>query len=105
MSWMQVSEANKSDLLTIGGHSHTHSILSYLNSEQLNYEIDTSLELLDKKADVQSLHYSYPEGLKHCYSDNVIKELKKRGVRCCPTAISGKNNASDDLFHLRRIMI
>ncbi len=105
MSWAQVSQANKSDLLTIGGHSHTHSILSYLSSAQLNYEIDTSLELLDKKADVQSLHYSYPEGLEHCYSDNVINELKKRGVRCCPTAISGTNNALDDLFYLKRIMI
>jgi len=105
MSWKQVSEANKSDLITIGGHSHTHSILSYLGTKQLNYEIDKSLELLDKKADVQSLHYSYPEGLEHCYSDNVINELKKRGVRCCPTAISGTNNALDDLFYLKRIMI
>ena len=105
MSWKQVSEANKSDLLTIGGHSHTHSILSYLSSDQLNYEIDTSIELLNKKANVQTSHYSYPEGLEHCYSDNVINELKKRGVRCCPTAISGTNNVSDDLFNLKRIMV
>lgn len=105
MSWKQVSEVNKSDLLSIGGHSHTHSILSYLDNKQLSYELDTSLELLDKKADVKSVHYSYPEGLKHCYSENVIYELKKRGVRCCPTAISGVNYPTDDLFHLKRIMI
>ncbi len=32
-------------------------------------------------------------------------ELKKNGVLCCPTAINGVNNLSDDLFHLKRVMI
>lgn len=105
MSWDQVSEANKSDLLTIGGHTHTHPILSFLNNTQLSYELDTSIKLLKDKADITPRHYSYPEGLKHCYSENVIKELKKRGVLCCPTAINGVNNLADDLFHLKRIMI
>ena len=105
MSWDQVSEANKSDLLTIGGHTHTHPILSFLNNNQLSYELDTSIKLLKDKADIAPRHYSYPEGLKHCYSENVIKELKKRGVLCCPTAINGVNNLADDLFHLKRIMI
>lgn len=105
MSWDQVSKANKSDLLTIGGHSHTHQILSFLDNTQLSYELDTSMKLLKDKADIVPRHYSYPEGLKHCYSQNVIKELKKRGVLCCPTAIEGVNFIADDLFHLKRIMI
>ena len=58
-----------------------------------------------KKADIDTIHYSYPEGLKHCYSQNVIYELKKRGVLCYSTAISGLNNITDDLFHLKRVMI
>ena len=71
----------------------------------LSYELDTSMKLLKDKADIVPRHYSYPEGLKHCYSQNVIKELKKRGVLCCPTAIEGVNFIADDLFHLKRIMI
>jgi len=105
MNWEEVSKANQSDLLTIGGHSHTHSILSYLNPSQLKEEIDTSLSLLKNKANLKPIHYSYPEGLKHCYSENVINELKKNGVLCCPTAINGVNNLSDDLFQLKRVMI
>jgi hypothetical protein len=35
----------------------------------------------------------------------VIAELKRRGVRCCPTAMDGDNDPSADPFHLRRIMI
>jgi peptidoglycan/xylan/chitin deacetylase (PgdA/CDA1 family) len=105
MNWKQVSEVGKSDFFTIGGHSHTHQILSFLDSSQLAYELDTSIRLLKDKADIKPIHYSYPEGLKHCYSENVIKELKKRGVLCCPTAINGTNKILDDLFHLKRVML
>lgn len=105
MNWNQVYKANSSELIIIGGHTHSHHILSYLNKKQLANEIDTSLELLNKKAGVKPTHYSYPEGLEHCYSENVIIELKKRGVLCCPTAIHGFNNILDDLFHLKRVMI
>lgn len=105
MSWEQVRLANDSDLISIGGHSHTHAILSFLPSEQLSAEIDISLELLSEKAGVETIHYSYPEGLAHCYSEQVVNELKKRGVQCCPTAIDGLNTIHTDPFHLRRIMV
>jgi len=105
MNWSQVSEANESELIIIGGHTHSHFILSYLNKKQLDNEIDTSFELLNKRAGINPIHYSYPEGLRHHYSENVINKLKKRGILCCPTAINGFNNISDDLFHLKRVMI
>jgi peptidoglycan/xylan/chitin deacetylase (PgdA/CDA1 family) len=105
MSWEQVRGAHASAYLTIGGHSHTHPILSFLTPERLADELDTSLELLSRKAGVGPTHYSYPEGLAHCYSDAVIVALKERGVRCCPTAMDGDNGPSADPFHLRRIMI
>ena len=84
MSWAQVRQANESDLLSIGGHSHTHAILSYLTPDQLSFEIDTSLDLLAVNSGVAPTHYSYPEGLSHCFSDQVITKLKKQGVQCCP---------------------
>ena len=105
MNWSQVSKAHANELIIIGGHTHSHFILSYLDKKQLDNEIDTSLELLDKKAGIKPIHYSYPEGLEHCYSENVINELKKRGILCCPTAIQGSNNILDDLFHLKRVMV
>lgn len=105
MTWEQVRDAHAGGHLTMGGHSHTHPILSFLTPERLADEIDTSLDLLAKKAGVGPTHYSYPEGLAHCYSEAVIAALKSRGVRCCPTAMDGVNEPSADPFHLRRIMI
>jgi len=105
LSWSQINELKSHPLMSFGGHSHTHPILSFLSERELSYEIDTSLSLLSTKAAIQPTHYSYPEGLAHCYSDEVINQLKERGVRCCPTAIEGKNNRGANPFELRRVMV
>jgi hypothetical protein len=68
-------------------------------------EIDTSLALLRKKGGLKVHHYSYPEGLSHCYGEREIAVLKNRGIVCSPTAIEGINLAGVDLFNLFRIMV
>jgi peptidoglycan/xylan/chitin deacetylase (PgdA/CDA1 family) len=105
MNWSQVAKLAAMPGCTVGGHSHTHAILSFLDDESLRAEIDTSLRLLNEKAGVIGHHYSYPEGLAHCFDDRVIRILKERGVVCAPTAIDGVNDAGVDLFHLRRIFV
>jgi peptidoglycan/xylan/chitin deacetylase (PgdA/CDA1 family) len=90
---------------TIGGHSHSHAILSYLSTAALEDEIDMSLALLREKAGIATSHYSYPEGLGHCFSQGVVDVLKTRGIRCCPTAIDGTNRPGTDPFLLRRVMV
>jgi peptidoglycan/xylan/chitin deacetylase (PgdA/CDA1 family) len=105
LSWDEVTRLAKEPLFTVAGHGHTHRILESLEDEELGFELDTSLHLLEKKAGIRSVHYSYPEGLLHCYSDRVIRALKLRGIRCCPSAEDGINNSEADLFHLKRIMV
>jgi len=106
LSWAKIKELNqKKGILSFGGHSHTHPILSFLSPEELKYELDTSISLLWKMGGVESTHYSYPEGLAHCFSGEVVRELKSRMVRCCPTAIYGVNTVDVDPFELMRIMI
>lgn len=105
MTWAQVAELHNEFLFTIGGHTHTHPIMSFLSHETLVDEVDVSVRLLKEKAGVEATHYSYPEGLAHCYNEDVIQLLKSRGVICCPTAITGTNMPGADLFHLRRIMV
>lgn len=104
MTWSQVREWCAPGY-TIGGHSHTHAILSFLSPSALATELDTSLDLLKDRAGIVSPHYSYPEGLSHCFSPAVIDSLKQRGVRCCPTAIDGVNPPNTNPFLLRRVMV
>lgn len=104
MNWNQVAELHTHPLFTVGGHSHTHQNLAFLDETALDQELDLSISLLSKKAGIRSHHYSYPEGLAHCFSETVIMKLKDRGITICPTAIDGDNDRHTDLFHLRRIM-
>jgi len=104
MTWSQVREWCDDGFL-IGGHSHTHAIMSFLSPADLGEEIDLSLTMLREKSGIVTPHYSYPEGLAHCYSEDVIRALKARGITCCPTAIDGVNRPGADPFHLRRVMV
>ncbi|HWP95226.1 MAG TPA: polysaccharide deacetylase family protein [Syntrophomonadaceae bacterium] len=105
VTWKQVQELSGHKLFTIGGHSHHHVNLAFLSNTELENEIKTSFMLMKDKAGITLRHYSYPEGLEYCYSPQVIAILKKYGIECCPTAIDGTNQSSDDLFHLKRIAV
>jgi peptidoglycan/xylan/chitin deacetylase (PgdA/CDA1 family) len=105
MTWDQICTLNRDELFNIGGHGHTHRILSYLDPHELEYEIDSSLEKLRAYLGTPIWHYSYPEGLVHCYSDQVIAVLRGHGIVCCPTAEPGVNLPGRDLFRLKRITV
>lgn len=105
MTWQQLSQLDSDDNFIVGGHSHYHSILSFLDEDQLELEVSLSLSLLQGKSGIATQHYSYPEGLQHCYSESVITCLKQKGILCSPTAIDGVCRYTDDLFHLKRIFI
>lgn len=105
MSWRQVAELHSHPLFTIGGHSHRHRVLSMLPPDELESEIRTSVHLCRDRAGIPLRHYSYPEGLRYCYSEAVIQLLRRYGIICCPTAEPGVNCRSDDLFRLKRNLI
>ena len=105
MSWDQIRVLSQNGLFLIGGHGHTHRILAYLDSKALEEEIVQSLTKLRRQLGSPVEHYSYPEGLSHCYSDRVIRLLRDHGIFCAVTAEEGINRPGDDLFRLKRIMV
>ncbi|MBZ0265980.1 polysaccharide deacetylase family protein [bacterium] len=105
MNWEQVNALASNALFTIGGHTHSHAVMSFLSPQSLRREVNTSIRLMRENLNLEPIHYSYPEGLEHCFNDDVIAVLKNSGIRCCPTAIDGMNYPDTDPFHLRRIMI
>ena len=103
MCWDQVRALSRDPLFTIGGHGHRHAILSFLDSEELAVELDTSLEAI-RAQEIAVCDYAYPEGQSHCYSDAVVEALQLRGIKCATTAIPGVNTAETNPFELHRIM-
>lgn len=105
LSWADVAALHATDRFVVGGHSHTHRVLSHLPRPELEREVDTSLALVEAAIGERVRHYSYPEGLSHCYSDEVIEVLKERGIVCSPTAEPGVNAVGADLFRLKRVLV
>lgn len=89
LTWAQVRELASNPGFLVGGHSHNHPILSFLDDTTLKSEIDLSLGFLREKGGLKVNHYSYPEGLAHCYDERIITQLKAGGIVCCPTAMDG----------------
>jgi peptidoglycan/xylan/chitin deacetylase (PgdA/CDA1 family) len=105
MSWEEIRSLDAHPLFTIGGHSVDHRILSRLPEADMRREIDDSLQTLERHLGHEIVHYAYPEGQSDHYNDAVIAHLRRKGIRCCPSAISGVNGPRESLFHLRRIMV
>lgn len=105
LTWDQVRLLAEHPLFAVGGHSHTHRTLSFLSDEDLEDEILTSIRLLTGATKREIAHYSYPEGMAHCYSEKVIAALRHHGITCSPTAEDGSNKVEDSLFHLKRVFV
>lgn len=105
LTWSELKHLSTLPGVTIGGHTHTHAVMSFLNDNDLNKEISKSIELIKKNIGITLRHYSYPEGLPHCYNDRVISELKKQGIVACPTAEHGLNEINTNFFKLKRIFV
>ena len=106
MTWEQVAELASDGLFIVGGHTHTHAILGYQDSESMKREVDTPIDMLLEKARFSVVrHFSYPEGFDGSYNEETIQLLKARGVVCSPSAIEDINEFDADPFHLRRIFI
>jgi len=105
MSWDQVRSLDADPLFVVGGHGRTHRILEYLDDADLEAEIAHSLRRLSVELGRPVDHFSYPEGLAHCYSDRVIGVLQRHGVICSPSAEPGLSWPGDDPFRFKRVPV
>ena len=105
LSWQQVGQLSRDPLFEVGAHGQSHRILSFLPPRELKQEVAESIGKLRQATGREVRHFSYPEGLEHCYSPEVIAELKAAGIVCSPTAVEGTNGPGTDPFRLRRTFV
>lgn len=87
-----------SQVATFGSHSCFHPILTSCDSEDLNNEIFSSKEMLEKITNKEFLHFCYPNG---DYNDYIINQVKKAGYISSRTIDVGWNDINTDPFKLR----
>ena len=62
-SWAGLRDAVSTGLVTIGSHTHTHSLLDRLPPQDLARELDEPSRLIERELEVTPRHFAYPKAL------------------------------------------
>jgi peptidoglycan/xylan/chitin deacetylase (PgdA/CDA1 family) len=99
LDWAGVRQLAGSSLVTIGSHTHGHSLLDRLPADQIAHELDRSVELLRERAGVDPTHFAYPKAVAG--SPAAAAEVQRR-FRSAVLAGTRANHVGADPYRLRR---
>jgi peptidoglycan/xylan/chitin deacetylase (PgdA/CDA1 family) len=63
LSWAALADALSTGLVTVGSHTHTHALLDRLPTEQVEFELDRSRELIAQHLGAPADHFAYPKAI------------------------------------------
>jgi peptidoglycan/xylan/chitin deacetylase (PgdA/CDA1 family) len=62
LSWDQIATMLESGLVTVGAHTHRHLDLRQLTTDEVEDELGTSDDLIEKRLGIRPAHFAYPWG-------------------------------------------
>ena len=101
MTWSQIKELEKENIVYIGNHSHTHDYLVDLKNTDFIKDINTASTIFIKNLGYNPIFFSYPFGE---YS-NLIKEHITRNFKFSFGQHSGVIDVNKDQYELPRFPI
>lgn len=101
MSWEQMKDLRSHGNI-IGSHGMSHEILTTMNKDELDYELRTSKQILEKNLGEEIKYLSIPRGL---HNKLVLRDAKECGYEKVFTSVLGRNDFTRNEFALRRISV
>ena len=98
MSWEELGELDP-ELITIGSHGLTHAILTGLEPEALQREVQESRSQLERRLGRSVEHFCYPDGA----IDDPVVDCVRQHYRSAVTTAPGFAGSGDDRHLLRRV--
>jgi len=102
MTWEQIREITKNDLVTIGNHSHSHEYLIDWSDDKIKSDLATSNEIFKKELGYLPKIFSYPFGE---YSSNFKKIVSDLNFTFAFGQHSGVIDSTKDFLELPRFPI
>jgi len=102
MTWKEIKELEKSDLVTIGNHSHSHDYLINFEDVQIKNDLETSIKIFKQELDYSPKIFSYPFGE---YSINLKKIVSDLDFTFAFGQHSGVIDSSKDFLELPRFPV
>ena len=102
MTWRQIKEINKSNLVTIGNHSHSHEYLIDWSDVEIINDLTKSIKIFKKELGYSPEVFSYPFGE---YSSNLKKIVSNLSFEFAFGQHSGVIDPTKDFLELPRFPI
>jgi poly-beta-1,6-N-acetyl-D-glucosamine N-deacetylase len=102
MTWGQIKEISKNNLVTIGNHSHSHEYLIDWKDKEIKSDLITSINIFKKELDYSPKVFSYPFGE---YSSNLKKIVHDLEFEFAFGQHSGVIDHTKDFLELPRFPI
>lgn len=102
LSSTDIKEMLSSNLITFGAHTHNHTILPLLNNIESKYEIETSINEVERLTGKPCRTFAYPNGCSAEYHKSLLKEF---GVNLIFSMKDGLSSKSDDYTEIKRMFI
>lgn len=101
LTWEQISKMVEGGLMTLGAHTHRHADLWSASLDQVEEELSTSDELIEKRTGVSPVHFAYPWGHWSPVADTVVRRRYGSAVLGAGHPITG----STDPYLVHRLPI
>lgn len=107
LSWKEIGELARDDLIEIGSHSVNHFRLNELPDEDALYEIVESKRRIESEINQPVRHFCYPDGF---FSQKIKAMTKDAGYQTAtivepPPGNDALNSPDTDPFELKRIYV
>jgi peptidoglycan/xylan/chitin deacetylase (PgdA/CDA1 family) len=63
LSWSALGDAVTTGLVEVGSHTHGHALLDRLPVEEIDHELDQSIDLIGARLGVRATHFAYPKAV------------------------------------------
>jgi len=102
MTWDMARELQSSGLVELGGHTHTHPILSRCSLDQQATEIQTCRDRIQAELGVAPALFAYPNGGADDFTEETERLLAEHGFTAAFTMQSGRVKTQSPSFKLPR---
>lgn len=105
LSWEQVRAMHQSGLVSFGGHTRSHPILSRLVPDEARAEIAGCAADLARELGSARRHFAYPNGEPSDFNDAIKTMVRESGFASAVSARRGVCAPGDDMLALSRIAV
>ncbi|WP_395742365.1 polysaccharide deacetylase family protein [Prosthecobacter sp.] len=102
LNWEMAFDMTLSGHVDIGGHTHTHPILSRCDSMTMRAEIATCRNRILAEIGELPVAFSYPNGGEDDYTRETLLLVRETGFKAACTTVSGRVDEEVSMFQLPR---